>query len=232
MDRTAISRSASSCTKSALFPPSSRIALPKRAATFWFTLLPAAQLPVNEISGRFFESTMLEPTSRPPTASVAMAGLTPFRSRTRVTIFWVAMADRGVVSAGFQICVLPATMEMAEFHPKTAIGKLNAAMMPMAPSGCHCSIMKWPGRSEGSTCPGIWRERPVAKSQMSTYSCTSPTPSGLTLPTSVASSWPRGSRYVRSSSPIWRTISPRLGAGVIIQSFLACIMLPIERSAS
>ena len=42
----------------------------------------------------------------------------------------------------------PQTAASAAFHDQTATGKLNAVMTPIGPSGCHCSIMRWPGRSD------------------------------------------------------------------------------------
>ena len=51
MARTAISRFASAVTMIALFPPSSRIVLPKRPATVCATCRPMTVDPVNEISG-------------------------------------------------------------------------------------------------------------------------------------------------------------------------------------
>ena len=39
----------------------------------------------------------------------------------------------------------------ASWH--TAAGKLNAVMTAHTPSGCHVSIMRWPGRSEAMVRP-------------------------------------------------------------------------------
>ena len=64
-----------------------------------------------------------------------------------------AMAVSGVGSAGFHTTVSPQTAARAAFHDHTATGKLNAVMTPMAPSGCHCSIMRCPGRSEAIVRP-------------------------------------------------------------------------------
>ena len=47
----------------------------------------------------------------------------------------------------------PQTQAMALFHAHTATGKLNAEMTPTTPSGCHCSIMKWRGRSLAMVSP-------------------------------------------------------------------------------
>ena len=56
------------------------------------------------------------------------------------------------------------------------------------PRGCHCSIKRWPGRSDAMVNPWSWRERPVAKSQMSIISCTSPSDSAMILPVSMVTS--------------------------------------------
>ncbi len=52
---------------------------------------------------------------------------------------------------------------------------------------------------------------------MSIISCTSPNPSARILPISRVTSAPRSALCCRNSSPIWRTISPRFGAGVMRQ---------------
>ena len=58
------------------------------------------------------------------------------------------MAVSGVMSDGFQMQASPQTAATIAFHAQTAFGKLNAVMHPITPSGCHCSYMRWPGRSE------------------------------------------------------------------------------------
>lgn len=92
-------------------------------------------------------------------------------------------------------------MAMALFHPYTATGKLKAVMTPTTPRGFQFSIKTWPGRSEGSTDPPTIRDNPTAKSQMSTYSWTSPMPSGLILPEEVMN----GTYVCRSRQEIQET---------------------------
>ena len=41
----------------------------------------------------------------------------------------------------------------AAFHDHTATGKLNAVITPTTPSGCHCSISRWCGRSDAMVRP-------------------------------------------------------------------------------
>ncbi len=43
--------------------------------------------------------------------------------------------------------VSPQTAAIMAFQAQTAAGKLKAVMMPIGPSGCHCSIIRWRGRS-------------------------------------------------------------------------------------
>ena len=58
------------------------------------------------------------------------------------------MAVSGVFSEGFQTVASPQTAASAAFHDQTATGKLKAEMTPTTPSGCHCSIRRWFGRSD------------------------------------------------------------------------------------
>ena len=41
----------------------------------------------------------------------------------------------------------------AAFHAHTATGKLNALITSTGPSGCHCSIIRWLGRSLAMVSP-------------------------------------------------------------------------------
>ena len=59
-----------------------------------------------------------------------------------------AIAVSGVSDDGFQTTVSPQTAAMAAFQDHTATGKLKAVMTPTGPSGCHCSYIRWSGRSE------------------------------------------------------------------------------------
>ena len=123
-------------------------------------------------------------------------------------------------------------MPGAAFQDQTATGKLKAEITPTTPAGCHCSVILWSGRSEGSTRPPTWRDRPTAKSQMSIISCTSPRPSDTTLPTSSVTSRPSAALAPRSSSPSSRTSSPRRGAGTRRQARNASWARPIASPTS
>ena len=72
---------------------------------------------------------------------------------TRLAMCCTAIAVSGDGSAGFQITVSPHTAARAAFHDHTATGKLNAEITPIGPSGCHCSIIRWPGRSDAMVRP-------------------------------------------------------------------------------
>ena len=53
----------------------------------------------------------------------------------------------GVSDEGRHSTQSPHTAAIIAFHAHTATGKLNALITPTTPSGCHCSYIRWPGRS-------------------------------------------------------------------------------------
>ncbi len=107
----------------------------------------------------------------------------------------------------------PQTSATAVFHDHTATGKLKALITPTTPIGCHVSIRRWPGRSDGMVRPPTCRESPTAKSQMSIISWTSPRASLVILPASMVTSSARSALCSVSSSPRRLTTWPRTGAG-------------------
>ena len=145
--RTARSRSASSRTMTALLPPSSKSERPIRRATASPTARPIRQLPVAETSGRRASFAIRAPSSAPPTASENSGGC-PARRQASAAIRVTATALSGVSSDGFHTTVSPHVTAMRAFQAHTATGKLNAVITPTGPSGCHCSSMRWSGRSE------------------------------------------------------------------------------------
>ena len=149
-----------------------------------------------------------------------MSGKPPAFSAS-LQIFMLAMADSGVLGEGFHTVMSPQIAAMNEFHAHTATGKLKAEITPTMPIGCHCSYMRWPGRSLCMVRPYSWRDRPTAISPLSIISCTSPSPSGFDLPISSATSEPSASLWVRSASAHRRIASPRRGAGVVRQTLNA-----------
>ena len=212
------SRSASSITIIALLPPSSSRDRPKRLATAVPTFSPMLQDPVAEMSGSLRSLIIVSPTSRPLPAARLNTPSNPVRLISSAAMLVTATAVSGVWLDGFQMFVSPHTAAMKEFQLHTATGKLNDVMMPIGPSGCHCSYMRWRGRSDAIVKPYSWRERPTAKSATSIISWTSPSPSAWIFPISRATSAPSGSLYSRSASPNRRMYSPRLGAGSIRHS--------------
>ncbi len=140
MARNAISRSADGATIMALLPPSSRMHLPKRAATFGPTTRPMRVEPVAETIATSRFATMASPTSDLPISTCDSAcGAPSKRLSARSKIFCVANADNGVFSDGFHITGSPQTIASAAFQHHGATGKLNAVTMPHTPAGCHVS---------------------------------------------------------------------------------------------
>ena len=226
MPRTARSRSALGATMAALLPPSSSSSLPNRLATRGAMVRPIRVEPVAETSATRGSSTSAWPTSAPPSTSWLTAAGAPTRSAAWLSSAWQASAVSRVFSDGFQTTGSPQTSAIAVFQDQTATGKLNAEMTPTTPSGCHCSIIRWPGRSVAMVLPNSWRDSPTARSQMSIISCTSPRPSEVILPASIETSAPRSSLCSRSNSPSSRTRPPRTGAGTSRHCWNASAALP------
>ncbi len=118
------------------------------------TRRPTAVEPVNETSGRrgSCQHALADHPARPRRAA-RRSPCTPWSAITRLAMCCTATAQSGVGSAGFQTTGSPQTAAIAAFHAQTATGKLNAVMTPTGPSGCHCSIIRWPGRSDASVRP-------------------------------------------------------------------------------
>ena len=136
----------------ALLPPSSSSERPSRAATRGASAWPIAVEPVAETSGTRGSSTSTRPALPISTCS-SPSGASPNRSAARRNSASQASAVSGVCDDGFQSTGSPHTNASAEFQLQTATGKLNAVMTPIGPSGCHVSIIRWPGRSEAIVSP-------------------------------------------------------------------------------
>src|SRR5215469_1821254 len=237
MARSARSSFAEGQTIIALLPPSSRMERPKRDATTGASALPIAVEPVALTTGTRRSRASASPASRAPSRTCESAlGASPNFFAARSKRAWEASAVSGVFSDGFHRMLSPQTSASAAFHAQTATGKLKAEMTATGPAGCHCSIMRWPGRSDAMVRPYSWRERPTAKSQTSIISCTSPRPSCRIFPFSMVTRRPSASLLARSSSPRRRTSSPRFGAGTSRHfrkaSTLAEIFASIEAASS
>ena len=138
----------------ALLPPSSRMDLPKRAATTGASSRPMRVEPVALTTGMRASFANNSPTSRRPrTTCVRLAGALPNFFTARSNSACVASAVSGVFSLGFQITLSPQTSASAAFHAHTATGKLKAEITATGPAGCQVSIMRWPGRSDAIVKP-------------------------------------------------------------------------------
>src|SRR5438132_8211562 len=105
--------------------------------------------PVAETDGIRASSANFWPTVlRSPMSKVKIAGSAPVSRQTRSQIFVTAIAVSGVFSDGFHTVESPQTAASAAFHDQTATGKLKAVITATMPSGCHCSIKRWFGRSD------------------------------------------------------------------------------------
>ena len=111
------------------------------------------QLPVALISGMRGSFTIASPTgSTSPTARLNTPS-NPVPAMTSWTMFVTAIDVSGTAGEGFQIIVSPHTAASSAFQAHTATGKLKAVMIPTGPNGCHCSYMRWRGRSDGMVSP-------------------------------------------------------------------------------
>ncbi len=158
--RTARSRSALGATMAALLPPSSRRVLPKRAATRGPISAPMRSDPVALTSATRGSSSSGAALSRSVMTTWCTAAGNPASAMARSRIAEHASDVSGVSSDGFQMTVSPQTRATAVFQAQTAAGKLNAEMTATTPRGCHVSISRCPGRSDGIVRPSSWRDRP------------------------------------------------------------------------
>ena len=215
MPRTARDRSADGATIAALLPPSSSSARPNRAATRGAISRPIRVDPVALTRATRGSSTRASPAAAAPMISELTAPGAPTRFAASTARAWQASAVSRVFSDGFQTTASPHTNASVAFHDHTATGKLNALMTPTTPSGCHCSIIRWPGRSEAIVNPCSCRDRPTARSQTSIISWTSPRASDRILPASIVTRSASACLCSRSSSASSRTNAPRTGAGTV-----------------
>ena len=103
---------------------------------------------MNETNGTRGSLIIRSPTTEPGPMVRLKMPVSPCRFITVLQMFCTAMAVSGVDDDGFHTVVSPQTAASAAFHAHTATGKLNAEMTPTTPSGCHCSYMRWRGRSD------------------------------------------------------------------------------------
>ena len=140
---------ASSITIIALLPPNSRMHLPNLLPTTSPMRCPILQLPVALISLTLWSLIKLSPIVAPrPTIREKTAFGISFFSITFWTIFVTAIAVRGAFEDGFHIIASPQTEAIKAFQAHTATGKLKDVIIPIVPSGCHCSYILCLGLSE------------------------------------------------------------------------------------
>ena len=203
-------------TTIALLPPSSRIVRPNRPAT--------TSRDATAHRGRAGErdraagagpSSICSPTVRPgPTTRLK----TPCDAVIAPSRDWrcAARRSRSAASArdGFHTTGSPHTAASAAFHAHTATGKLNAVITPTGPSGCHCSHIRWPGRSDvHRQAVELAREARPRSRRCRSSPAPRRGPRRGSCPSRARPSSPSGSFASRSAVPRSRTRSPRLGAG-------------------
>ncbi len=132
----------------ALLPPSSSRLFPRRAATRSPTLRPTSVEPVKETSATRRSSTKRVASSVPKSMKIWNTAGSLLSAITLLHSVCTASAVSGVLGEGFHTEALPQIAPRKAFQDHTATGKLNAEMIPITPSGCHCSYMRCCGRSE------------------------------------------------------------------------------------
>ena len=151
--RAASSRSADGATTAALLPPSSSSARPKRAAIRGATSAPIRSDPVALTSATSGLSSIACAASASAIARTLRFGGAPQSAAARSSSALHAIAVSAPAGDGFHTTVSPQTSATAVFQLHTAAGKLKALMTPTTPSGCHVSMRRWPGRSDGIVRP-------------------------------------------------------------------------------
>src|SRR5690606_25782821 len=126
------SRSASSNTVTAFFPPISREVRFNNSPARPLILAPTSFDPVNETRSISGCSTIALPTTLPEPYTRLMS---PFGSPASSYIFTNSAARNGVSDAGFQTTALPATNAGSDFHEAMAIGKFHGVIRPATPTG-------------------------------------------------------------------------------------------------
>src|SRR5262249_44591757 len=139
---------ADGATMAALLPESSRSARAKRRASRSPTARPIIVEPVAETNGTRISPARISPSFLSPISKTERPlGAVPNLAAAFTKSAWVASAVSGVFSDGFQMQALPQTSASAAFQDQTATGKLKDVMIPVGPSGCQLSSIRWLGRS-------------------------------------------------------------------------------------
>ena len=103
------------------------------------------------------------------------------------------------------------------FQAQTATGKLNAVMMPIGPSGCHCSIIRCRGPLAGDRQAVELARQPDGEVAHVDHFLDLALALGADLARLEGDQEAQVGLPARRASPIWRTTSPRRGGGTIRQ---------------
>jgi hypothetical protein len=96
---------------------------------------------VNDTKLTLLSAAIAPPISDPPQHKVTTPGGQLFFYKTSTITLVVIIDNKEADGAAFNIVIFPVIIEIAKFHPKTALGKLKAVITPTIPRGFHYSIM-------------------------------------------------------------------------------------------
>ena len=148
------SRSADGATIIALLPPSSRMHLPNRAATFGPTARPIRVDPVAEMTDTSGLATNASPTTGPPIMTCERAsGASPKRASARARICWVASADKRRLLGRLPDHRIAADQGQRRVPAPHRHRKVERRDHAAHAGGCQLSRIACPGRSEAMVRP-------------------------------------------------------------------------------
>ena len=203
---TARSRSASSQTTSAFFPPSSRQVFASRRAAASLISRPVEADPVKLTRSTSGWSTSAAPTSPPsPCTTLSTPDGTPASSASSAK----NEADAGACSDGFTTAALPQKIAGNAFQATLGSGVLKLMISAATPSGWRSVSTVRYGMLAVVVRPYERRPSPATKSPISTAASVSPRAASSGLPVSSATIAEASSRRSRRSSATSRTVSPR-----------------------
>ena len=206
---TARSRSASSQTTSAFFPPSSRHVFASRRAAASLIARPVAADPVKLTRSTSAWSTSAAPASAPsPCTTFRTPAGTPASSASAAR----NDADAGVCSDGFTTEALPQKIAGNAFQATLGNGVLKLMISAATPSGWRRVSTVRCGMLAVVVRPYERRPSPATKSPISMAALVSPRARSSGLPISSETISEASSRRSRKSSATSRTVSPRATA--------------------
>ena len=203
---TARSRSASSQTTSAFFPPSSITVFARRRPAASAIARPVEAEPVKLTRSTRVSSTSGIPASAPsPWTTFSTPGGRPASRQSRPSHH----ADAGACSDGFSTEPLPQRIEGNAFQATLGRGVLKEMRSAATPTGRRSVSTVRCGIDAVVVRPYERRPSPATKKPISTEASVSPSASASDLPVSAATSSLASSRRSRRSSAIARTTFPR-----------------------